>query len=108
MGSNADKEFIRSITELIVRSYAPKKIILFGSYAHGEPTDESDIDLLIIKDTDKKPIERWMEVKRIVREASKLIPISPLVYNEKEFEERIALRDYFLEEVIDKGTVLYG
>jgi predicted nucleotidyltransferase len=40
----------------IEEQYRPKKIILFGSYAYGEPTQDSDVDLLIIKNTDKRPL----------------------------------------------------
>ena len=47
---------IPDILEKIVAGYAPQKVILFGSYAYGEPDEDSDIDLLIIKDTNEPPI----------------------------------------------------
>jgi len=49
---------IKEIIEEIVEGYQPQKIILFGSYASGTPTEDSDIDLLIIKDTNDSPRER--------------------------------------------------
>ncbi len=51
------KEIIHKIANKIIEKYKPKKVILFGSYAYGEPTKESDIDFLIIKDTDLRPID---------------------------------------------------
>lgn len=102
------QEIIRDILDRIVSSYSPRKIILFGSFAYGSPDEDSDIDLLIIKDTDKRPIERWMEVKRLLRDRSRNVSVSPLVYTTREIEERLAIKDFFIEEVLERGKVLYG
>ena len=102
------KKIIAEIADKILKDYQPKKVILFGSYANGEPTEDSDIDLLIIKNTDKKPIDRWMEVKKLLRETSRTVPISPLVYTEKEIEQRLAIKDFFIEEIFETGEILYG
>ena len=102
------RKIINEIVDRISKGYKPKKVILFGSYAYGKPTEDSDIDLLIIKNTDKRPIDRWVEVKRILRDNRRMLPVSPLVYTEKEIEERIAVKDFFVEEIFEKGKVLYG
>ncbi|OHB54889.1 MAG: hypothetical protein A2173_03355 [Planctomycetes bacterium RBG_13_44_8b] len=102
------KKIITEIVDRISKGYKPKKVILFGSYAYGEPTEDSDIDLLIIKNTDKRPIDRWIEVKRLLRDISRTVPVSPLVYTEKEIEDRIAIKDFFIEEIFEKGDILYG
>lgn len=102
------KKIINNILDNLIKAYQPKKVILFGSYAYGNPTEDSDVDLLIIKDTDKRPLDRWIELKKILRDVSKTIPVSPLVYTEKEIEDRIAMNDFFIEEVMEKGKVLYG
>ncbi len=107
----ANPKVRKTITEIvdgIIKGYKPKKVILFGSYAYGKPSEDSDIDLLIIKNTEKRPIDRWIEVKRILRDKNRMLPVSPLVYTEKEIEERIAIRDFFVEEIFQKGQVLYG
>ena len=101
-------EIIAEITDRILRGYAPKKVILFGSYACGEPTEDSDIDLLIIKNTDKKPLDRWIEVKRLLRDISRTVPVSPLVYTEQEIEQRLAIKDFFIAEIFETGEILYG
>lgn len=102
------RHIILKMVEKIVEEYRPKKVILFGSYAYGEPAEDSDVDLLIIKNTDKRPIDRWIEVKRLLRDASQGLPVSPLVYTEEEIEERNAIKDFFIEEIFEKGEVLYG
>ena len=102
------KKIISEIADRILKGYKPTKIILFGSYAHGEPTEDSDVDLLIIKNTNKKPIDRWIEVKRLLRDISRTIPVSPLVYTEEEIEQRLAIKDFFIEEIFERGEILYG
>ena len=102
------RKAIGDIVGAISKGYKPKKIILFGSYAYGEPAEASDIDLLIIKNTDKRPIDRWVEVKRLLRDRNRMLAVAPLVYTEKEIAERLALRDFFVEEILDRGKVLYG
>jgi predicted nucleotidyltransferase len=99
---------IQDIVQRIVAGYAPQKIILFGSYADGTPDEDSDIDLLIVKNTDKRPIERWMEVKRLLRDRDRRAAVSPLVYTPSELERRLAIKDFFIQEVLEKGQVLYG
>lgn len=106
---DANKQYLlHSLVNKIVKDYSPLRIILFGSYAYGTPTDDSDIDLLIIKNTDKRPIDRWIELKKILRDPERMVPITPLVYTEKEIEERKALKDFFIEEILEYGEVLYG
>ena len=107
----SDREVRKTILRMadkIVKEYRPEKIILFGSYAYGEARKDSDVDLLIIKNTDKRPIDRWIEVKRLLRDISRTLPVSPLVYTEKEIEERNAIKDFFIEEIFENGEVLYG
>jgi len=102
------RDIILKMVDKIVREYQPDKVILFGSYAYGKPDEDSDVDLLIIKDTDKRPIDRWMEVKKLLRDTARVLPVAPLVYTKKEVEDRTAIKDFFLKEVFDKGEILYG
>jgi predicted nucleotidyltransferase len=108
IGNKKYRKLIRTITQKIVNEYKPKKIILFGSYAYGNPTEDSDIDLLIIKDTNEKSMQRWLMVRRILREFIFEISISPLVYTEEELNQRKKMKDFFIEEILKKGEVLYG
>lgn len=101
-------EILNDIVQKLVESYAPQKVILFGSYARGEAGEDSDIDLLIIKDTEQPPLERWQEVKRLLRDRNRLIAVSPLVYTTEEIARRLAIKDAFIEEVLEEGIVLYG
>jgi predicted nucleotidyltransferase len=101
-------EIIKEIVDILIKQYHPSKIILFGSYAYGKPTEDSDIDLLIIKETDKKRrIDRFVEVQSLIYNKEARIPVSPLVLTKEELEERLNMGDDFIEEIITKGKVLY-
>ncbi|MEK6808968.1 MAG: nucleotidyltransferase domain-containing protein [Nanoarchaeota archaeon] len=101
------KIILSEIVEKLKKEYKPLKIILFGSYAHGNPREDSDIDLLILKNTNKRRVDRFVEVKRIIYNPNCKIPISPLVYSSKELGERLRIGDDFIKEIIQKGIILY-
>ncbi len=106
-----DREIRKLITEIvdkIKKENEPEKIILFGSYACGTPTEDSDIDLFIVKDTDKRRVDRFVEVKTLIYDQKRRISVSPLVYTPEEVKKRLAISDQFVEEVLAKGKVLYA
>ena len=61
-----NRKIIQEILDKIVEAYKPEKVILFGSYAFGCPDEDSDIDFLIVKNTSERPIDRWVNICRIV------------------------------------------
>ena len=98
---------IDKIIRQIVTAYQPEKIILFGSYAYGKPRADSDLDMLIIKTTAERFIDRWTNVRQIVSDPERSIPFEPLILTPHELEERLARGDQFIEEIMTKGEVLY-
>ncbi|MBI5306295.1 nucleotidyltransferase domain-containing protein [Candidatus Wolfebacteria bacterium] len=96
---------IKDITEKIVKEYKPEKIILFGSYAWGHPTESSDVDLFIIKNSDKKKWEREYELRLKIFPPS--LPFDLLIYTPKEIQKRLKMGDFFINDIINKGKVLY-
>lgn len=101
-------KLIKVITKKIQDNYNPEKIILFGSYAYGKPKKDSDIDLLIIKKTNARHIDRSTKVRGILREENRLIAIEPLVYTPEEINQRLKIEDDFIKGIINDGKVLYG
>ncbi|HEC36543.1 MAG TPA: nucleotidyltransferase domain-containing protein [Anaerolineae bacterium] len=99
---------LRKIVEILVAEYQPERIILFGSHACGEPDRASDIDLLILKETDESFPKRWAEVCELAAEIVGTIPFSPLVITPTELEKRRAKGDQFFEEILTRGKVLYA
>lgn len=106
MNNKITQEQIDNIVNRIVKNTKPKKVILFGSYAYGEPTKDSDVDLLVVKNTDEPRFKRGREIRKHLRGLK--IPIDIVVYNEKEIDEWKDIKASFISHVIKKGKVLYG
>lgn len=98
---------IHQIVNRVVEAYHPQQIILFGSLAYGEPNEDSDIDLLIIKETTASPLERRLRVRRIASDPKRRIPFSPLVLTPTELEQRLAANDPFYREILRTGRQFY-
>ncbi len=90
----------------IVNALHPEKIILFGSYAYGDPTYDSDVDLLVIMETEAKPSERYLAVSRLLR--PRPFPVDILVRTPLEIDRALKLGDFFIEEILTQGRVLYA
>lgn len=89
----------------IIADYRPEKILLFGSLARGNATESSDIDLVIIKRTTKRPIERRKDVWRIARPR---IATDFFVYTPEEFSNSVKeRRAFFAQELSEHGHILY-
>lgn len=102
------EEIITKIAKKIETQYQPQKIILFGSYAWGNPLDDSDLDLLVVKETDERPRKRSLSVRRILDEENGLIGMDILVYTPEELSRRMEIGDSFLSRILSEGKVLYG
>jgi predicted nucleotidyltransferase len=96
---------VNSLVSQLKSKYHPQKIILFGSVAQGKAGRNSDIDMLIIKNTQRRFLDRISDV--LVCCDYKL-PFEPLVYTPREIRERLRLGDFFIRDILKKGKVLYG
>jgi len=88
-----------------LKSYKPDKVILFGSYAWGKPSKDSDIDLLIIKNTKQDPYQRIPEIRKKLNNFDFAFDI--LVLTPKELNKNLMANNFFFQDIVDKGKVLY-
>ena len=103
------KKILWQIVETIKTKYNPEKIILYGSLAYGVPDKNSDIDLLIIKETPERPLDRMTLIHRIVDIRDSSYPaLSPIVLTPDEIKQRLDIGDQFIREILTKGEVLYA
>ncbi len=100
------QEQIDQIVKAIVNEYKPSKIILFGSFAYGHPTENSDLDLLIIKDDDLPKIQRNRMVRSILKDF--FIPVDIIVKTSQEFENLKNIIGTVIYPANKYGKVLYG
>ncbi len=96
---------LKKVTARIIQAFDPQRIIVFGSYAYGEPTPDSDVDLLIVMDSDERPTERARRVSSLLR--PRPFPMDILVRTPAEIEHRLEIGDYFMREVMERGKVVY-
>ncbi len=98
-------ELLREITERIVDALAPQQVILFGSYAHGQPTPDSDVDLLVVMETEERPSKRRQAVSRLFRERP--FPMDIIVRTPAEMQRSTESVDPFIHDVLERGRILY-
>jgi len=125
---------INRVVATLREKYKPDKIILFSSCSRGDFHQDSDVDLLIVKETSKRPLERMREVYELVYSLDHYLALSryrkvsctkistcqpkkhkelcvtcldPLVYTPEELAQRLALGDLFIQEIVDEGELLY-
>ena len=100
----AVEEFVRKIKG----EYGDKieKIILFGSYARGEHTRDSDIDVLIVTKIKDPGLERDIIDISFDTLLESSVDISPKVYSKEEFETEIKLKAPFMLEIEKEGVAL--
>lgn len=96
------------LAQEIAKNYKPDKIVLFGSAARGDYHENSDIDLLVIKKSNKKKAYRIKEVFEALHGVHRNYPLDPIVYTPEEIKERLALGDYFVKRILSEGKILYG
>ena len=102
------KKILSQIVEDIKAKYNPEKVILYGSFAYGTPDKSSDIDLLIIKETSERPLDRMTLIHRLVDIRDSSYPaLSPIVLTPDEIKQRLEIGDQFIEEILTRGEVLY-
>lgn len=112
-----EKNLKKKLREIVgkIKAYKPEKVILFGSSVYGQfrKGSDSDIDLLVIKKTQKPPQKRIEEVlellypKKWYLSETNNFPIDVLVYTPAEVEREWKLGDFFIEEILRKGKVVY-
>jgi|AntRauTorcE11898_2_1112593.scaffolds.fasta_scaffold05334_6 predicted nucleotidyltransferase len=104
------KEYIERIVERI-KEEQPEKIILFGSHAYGHPDEESDIDLIVIKNLPAKELREFrLKLKLKLWDLIKQwnIPVDIIVDNQERMNQRINDGDMFYKEILSKGNVIYA
>src|SRR5438045_938415 len=91
---------IRRFVNQIVERFHPDRIILFGSYAYGTPTPDSDVDLLVVMAT-RNQVEQAVRIDEAIEERG--FPLDLIVSTPRAFQQRLRWGDAFLQEVATQG-----
>ncbi|MEW6278215.1 MAG: nucleotidyltransferase domain-containing protein [Candidatus Eremiobacterota bacterium] len=95
---------LESMVTRLVENYRPERVILFGSQARGDAAPESDIDLVVIKDTPRRFPDR-LEDALVAMRPDRVV--DGLVYTPQEFDRMCRQGNPFLERVLAEGKDLY-
>ncbi|MGH2532584.1 MAG: nucleotidyltransferase domain-containing protein [Thermomicrobiales bacterium] len=100
------REEIADVVAIIAETFRPERIILFGSHAYGDPTEDSDVDLMVVMDTPLKPSEQAVRIRQAVG-ASYRFPMDVVVRRPNQIALGLAERDFFILDVIEQGATLF-
>jgi len=95
---------IEDVSGRIAAEFEPERILLFGSYAWGAPSPDSDVDLLVILPFEGKAVAKSVEMRLKIKPP---FPVDLLVRTPEKIHERLALGDPFIRSILEKGKVLY-
>ena len=96
-----------------LKSTQPEKIILFGSYAYGIPTENSDLDILVVTGDDMIPSsfseksQIYLRISKSISDIKTKFPIDLIVHTKAMHQKFIELNSLFARELLTKGKVLY-
>ncbi len=102
-GANIPMRVIRDYARRVAEAFQPERIILFGSYAYGQPHEDSDVDILVIMPA-RNQIDQAV---RIDRACDAPFPLDLIVRTPENMRWRLEEGDSFLREIVTRGKVLY-
>jgi predicted nucleotidyltransferase len=99
-----DVRTIRSFVRKIADEFSPERVVLFGSYARGTPSDDSDVDLLVVMTHNKRNVDQSLDITRRV---DRTFPLDLIVRKPEEIQRRLRQHDMFLASILNEGKTLY-
>lgn len=102
--TKAYEAILHGVVEQIVSGFSPQKIILFGSYAYGEPREDSDFDLLIVAHAQGRPLRLAADIAAAIDHP---VPLDILVFEPGQLQKALNQEMSFATEVVSRGKVLY-
>ncbi|HLQ45858.1 MAG TPA: nucleotidyltransferase domain-containing protein [Planctomycetaceae bacterium] len=95
---------IQAFVDEVVRQFRPKRVVLFGSYAYGKPTQDSDVDLLVIMPHKEHSAVQAAEILKCIRAS---FPLDLIVRSPQTIRQRLRMDDFFITEILERGETLY-
>ena len=95
---------IKEFGQRVGREFNAERVMLFGSYARGAVTEDSDVDLLVITLFEGRNVDKSVEIRMKLRPK---FPVDLLVRTPEKVRRRIEMGDGFMREILEEGKVLY-
>jgi len=95
---------IQTFVDDVIRQFRPQEVILFGSYAYGIPTRDSDVDLLVVMEHEKSALKAALDIRLT---CPRQFPLDLIVRSPAYLRDRLAHHDSFHCEIFEKGERMY-
>jgi predicted nucleotidyltransferase len=96
---------IQTVVDLIGENFSPEQIILYGSHAYGSPQPWSDVDLLVVMEVERHPVEISQEILQALPPF--MFSVEIIVRSAETIRRRVQMGDPFMKEIMERGKVLY-
>lgn len=96
---------LQALLQALIERIQPEKVVLFGSYAEGTATPQSDIDLLVILESDLRRDQRQEAISRALR--PRRVPVDILAYTPAEVQRCLETPHSFVRHILTTGKVVY-
>ncbi len=96
---------VQEIIDRIVEGYDPERVIIFGSYARGDASEGSDLDVLVVKETEEREIQRRIELSRLI--GLRNLGVDVIAKTPGEVQYMLDRRSLFMHTIMDEGVVAY-
>jgi predicted nucleotidyltransferase len=87
-----------------IEEFGAEKVILFGSYAQGTASPDSDVDLLIVAPFDGRSVDKSVQIRLKLHPT---FPVDLLVRTPEKIRQRLQIGDHFIKDLLQEGKVLY-
>jgi len=95
---------IKAFADQVAARFNPRRIILFGSHVSGNATSDSDVDILVVMDFKGRPHLKAFEIRKSIKRS---FPLDLIVRRPDDVANRLRQGDFFLNDIIQKGKILY-
>ncbi|MEJ5310625.1 MAG: nucleotidyltransferase domain-containing protein [Anaerolineae bacterium] len=102
---NETETHLQKLLDKLLKNLTPEKVVVFGSYAAGTATPQSDIDLLVVWDSDLPRDQRQEIISRALR--PRKTPVDILAYTSDEVKQCLTIPHSFVRHILETGKVLY-
>ncbi len=96
---------VQEVIQKIIEGYNPERIIIFGSYARGDWTEDSDLDVLVVKETEERPFDRIGSVSSMCW--PRKLPMDIVVKTPDEIADELDRHELFTREIMREGAVVH-
>jgi predicted nucleotidyltransferase len=98
------RQSIKAFVRQVAAQFHPERVVLFGSYAYGNPTPDSDVDLLVVMQHEGPSAKQAAKIRKRIHAG---FPVDLLVRSPEEIQKRLAMDDFFVREIMELGRPLY-